>query len=424
MRHPSPVLSLAAQSLLNRKLTAALTVIAVALSVMLFAGVEKIRDGARAGFERTISGTDLIVGARSGPVNLLLYSVFRIGDATSNVSWETYRHFATRPEVAWTVPLSLGDSHRGFRVVGTTGDFFEHYRYSGDRRLALAEGAVFGDVFDAVLGAEVAHELGYALGDEIVIAHGLGAVSFAEHDDRPFRVAGILAPTGTPVDRSVHVTLEGIEAIHVGWESGVRNPFAPRLTPEAISEIDLRPDQVTAFLVGLKSKVAALRLQREINTYSGEALLAIIPGVALNRLWQVVGVAERALTAISLFVIAVGLTGILTNILMSLNERRREMAILRAVGARPRDVFLLLVSEAGLLAFAGGVLGIALLHGALALAAPAIEARFGLALAGLEPGLFEAAVIAGVTVAALLLGAAPAWRAYRDSLADGLTVRT
>ncbi len=417
------LIPLALRSLWDRRGTALLTVLAVALAVALLVGVEKLREGTRAAFERTITGTDLVVGARSGQLNLLLYSVFRIGDPTNNITWESYQALSRRPEVAWTVPLSLGDSHRGYRVLGTSQAYFQHYRHGEDRSLVLAEGKVFDDLFDAVLGAEVARALGYRLGDEIVLAHGIGSVSFADHGDKPFRVAGILAPTGTPVDRTVHVSLEAIEAIHLGWESGTRLGRAPQASADEVRKLELQPKQITAFLVGLKSRAAALRYQRVVNTYPEEPLLAIIPGVALTQLWSVLGVAEKALTAIAVFVVGVGLLGILTSILTSLNERRREMAVLRAVGARPWHVIALLVVESAVLALAGAVLGVALVHLALAVGAPLLEARAGLALVGIAPGLFDLAVVGAVTLAAAGMGLLPALRAYRASVADGLTVR-
>jgi putative ABC transport system permease protein len=119
---------LALRSLGNRRLTAILTILSIGLSVALLLGVEKVRSGARESFANTISGTDLIVGARGGGVQLLLYSVFRIGNASNNITWKSFQDVAARPEVAWIVPLSLGDSHRGFRVLGTTRDYFERYR--------------------------------------------------------------------------------------------------------------------------------------------------------------------------------------------------------------------------------------------------------------------------------------------------------
>ncbi len=400
-----------------------LTILAIGLSVTLFIGVDKIRNGARDGFDRTISGTDLIVGARSGSINLLLYSVFRIGNATNNVSWESYEYWSKNKNVAWTVPISLGDSHRGFRVMGTTPAYFEHYRYGDKKLLELAEGIVFDDVFDAVLGADVAQELGYALGEQISVAHGIGEVSFATHDDKPFTVVGVLKKTGTPVDRTIHVSLRGIEAIHIGWESGTKSPLADLVTAEQVRQMPLKPKAITAFMVGLESRVAVLRLQRGINEYRQEPLLAIIPGVALSQLWGVVGIAETALTAIAGFVVFTGLLGMLTTIMTSLNERRREMAILRSLGARPWHVFALLLSEGALLALIGSLLGIAVVYGALGVAAPIIESQSGIFLGAIIPGLYDLAVIAVIVIASIVLGCVPAFRAYRNSLADGLTIR-
>lgn len=422
MRLP-PVIGLSIRSILSRRITALLTVVSIAVSVMLFAGVEKIREGAQTSFERTISGTDLIVGARSSPVNLLLYSVFHLGNATNNVTWETYDDIASRDEVAWTVPLSLGDSHRGYRVVGTTQAIFEHYRHGRDGTLTFERGRPFEDLFDAVLGADVAGDLGYAVGQDIVLAHGLGATSFAMHDDKPFRVSGILKRTGTPLDRSILVSLKGIEAIHVGWQGGGRTPLASAMTADRVRGMDLQPREITAFLVGLKSKIGVLKLQRDVNTFSAEPLSSVIPGVGLSQLWRSVGTAQQALSVVSLFVIGVGVVGILTSILTSLNERRREMSILRAVGARPVHIFALLVSEASLLALAGSLSGLAFLYAGLGVAAPILQSQFGIALAGVSPGLFDLWLVSGVTLATALLSGFPAWLAVRRSLADGLTVR-
>jgi putative ABC transport system permease protein len=417
------ILRLALHSLRNRWVTAALTVFAIAVSVMLLLGVEKVRTGARVSFANTISGTDLVVGSRSGDVQLLLYAVFRIGNATNNISWESYRDIATQPEVAWIVPLSLGDSHRGFRLLGTTRDYFQHYRYRRDRGLAFTAGAPFEDLFDAVLGADVAAALGYRLGDPIVVAHGLGDTSFAEHDDKPFRVAGILAKTGTPVDRTVHVSLEAIEAIHVDWQSGARIP-GRSVSAVEVRRMDLEPKAVTAAMIGLKSKLATFKLQRFVNQYPQEPLSAILPGAALQELWSLVGTAETALTAISAMVVVTALLGMATMILATLNERRREMAILRSVGARPATILGLLAAEAGLLGVAGVALGVALLYGVLGIVRPVVDAHFGLYLEIGWPSPREGAALAAVIVAGLLAGLVPAARAYRFSVSDGMMVRT
>ena len=414
------ILRLATRSLLARALTVGMTVLAIALSVALFLGIEKVRTGARASFADTISGTDLIVGARSGSVQLLLYSVFRIGNATNNVTWESYQDIAARPEVDWIVPIALGDSHRQFRVMGTTPEFFDRYKYRGGRGLDFAAGGGLDDLYDAVIGADVAAALGYAAGDPIVVSHGLA--SFTEHDDQPFRVSGILAKTGTPVDRTVIVSLEAIEAIHVDWQGGALNPG--RTTPvDAIRQMDLTPTAITAALIGVESRMQIFGLQRWINDYPEEPLLAVLPGVALQELWQIVGVAETALVAVSAMVVVTALLGMMAMIFSSLNERRREMAIWRAMGASPVTILGLLVLEAALMAAVGAVLGFALLYAGLLLAQPVVDAAFGLWLPVTAPSGRDFAVLAAVVLAAGVASLVPALRAYRLSLADGMMVR-
>ncbi|SDT00037.1 ABC transporter permease [Pseudomonas oryzae] len=417
------LLRLALASLANRRTTALLTVLVIALSVGLLLAVERVRTETRSSFASTISGTDLIVGARSGAVNLLLYSVFRIGNATNNIRWDSYREIAALPRVKWAIPLSLGDSHRGYRVLGTTPDYFDHYRYGQGRALQLAAGRPFADLFEVVLGAEVARALGYRLGDQIVLAHGVSAVSLTRHDDKPFRVAGILARTGTPVDRTLHISLAGMQALHVDWRGGMPARGAARIDAEQARQLDLTPQAITAVLLGLDSRIATFAVQRAINEHRGEPLLAILPGVALQELWSLMGTAEQALLAVSACVVLVGLVGMLTALLASLNERRREMAILRSLGARPWQIAALLLAEALVLTLVGLLLGLALLYLAIALGQDFLQARHGLFLPLAAPSPREWLLLAASLGVALLLGLLPAWRAYRQSLVDGLSIR-
>ena len=411
---------LAFASLIARALTVGMTILAIALSVALFLGVEKIRTGAKASFADTISGTDLIVGARSGSVQLLLYSVFRIGNATNNLTWESYQDIAKRPDVDWIVPISLGDSHRQFRVMGTTPAFFERYKYRSGQSLVVNDGAIIDDLFDAVIGADVAATLGYIVGDPIVVAHGLA--SFTEHDDQPFRVSGILEKTGTPVDRTVIVGLRAIEAIHVDWQGG--GQIQGQSTPaDALRRMELEPQAVTAALLGVKGRLKVFGLQRSINEYAQEPLLAILPGVALQELWQIVGIAETALIGVSAMVVITALIGMMATIFSSLNERRREMAIFRAMGARPRVIVGLLVLEAIVMATLGALLGLGLLYVGLTIGQPLIDSAFGLWLPIEPPTLREVWVLLGVIAAGAIVSMVPALRAYRMSLADGMIVR-
>ena len=418
------LIRLALASLANRRFTAWLTVFAIALSVCLLLAVERIRTETRSSFASTISGTDLIVGARSGSINLLLYSVFRLGNATNNIRWDSFETIARDPKVKWAIPISLGDSHRGYRVMGTSRAYFEHYQYGRGQALQLAQGQTFADdPFAVVLGAEVAEALHYQLGQQLVLAHGVATISLSKHDDKPFTVVGILKRTGTPVDRTLHISLQGMQALHIDWQNGVPAQGKGRISAEQARSMDLQPQAITAAMLGLNSKIATFSVQRQINEFRGEPLLAILPGVALQELWSLMGSAEKALFVVSLFVVLTGLIGMLTAILTSLNERRREMAILRSVGARPWHIASLLIVEAFALALAGVLLGLGLLYLGIALAQGYVQANYGLSLPLALPSRYEWTLLGAILAAALLMGALPAWRAYRQSLADGLSIR-
>ncbi len=416
------MLDIAFRSLKNRWLTASLAVLAIAMSVALILTVEKVRRDAQTSFLQTLSGTDLIVGARSGSVQLLLYSVFRMGNATNNVSWKSVEEIKERPKVDWVIPLALGDSHRGFKVLGTSTDYFKHYQYGKKRNLAFDEGKQFADVFDAVIGSEVAKQLGYTLGEKIVIAHGTGSVALVKHDKQPFTISGILAPTGTVVDNTVHVSLEGIEGMHVDWQSGMKIP-GEGTEAEVIRAMDLSPKSVTAALVGLRSRAAVFREQRAINEYRHEPMLAILPGVAMQELWSLVRVFENALLIVSSFVVVAGLINLVSVLFAGLNERRREMAILRASGARPAHIFVLLCTESALLGTFGIIVGSLLHYFVVSVGALWAQAQFGLDISPSLPTFNDLLILLGILLAAILVGILPSWRAYKQSVADGLVLR-
>ncbi|MDP2432086.1 MAG: ABC transporter permease [Pseudomonadota bacterium] len=421
------LLPIALKSAWNRRYTLGLTLIAIALSVTLLLGIERLRQDARDSFADAVSGTDLVVGARSSPMQLLLYAVFHLGEASNNLSWQSAQRLAAHPAVAWTIPISLGDSHRGFPVLGTTPAYFEHFHYGDKQPLRLARGKPFSSLFDVVLGAEVADRLGYKLGDRLTLAHGMAhedehEPGHAEHGDKPFTVVGLLARTGTPVDRTVHIGLEAMEAIHLDWQGGAPIPgFA--IPPELVKKFDLAPKAVSAVLVGLKSRAEVFAMQRYLADYRDEPLMAVLPGVALAELWALMAVAERALLAISALVLVVSFAGLVAVVLAGLGERRRELAILRSVGARPRDLFALLALEGGAVTLAGALLGTLLLTVLTAVLGPWLEARYGLVLRLALPTMSELQLLAWVIAAGTLASLLPGYRAYRLSLADGLTPR-
>ena len=411
------------KSLWNRRGTAILTIFSISISVTLLIGVENIRKGVRTSFSSAVSGTDIIVGARGGSLQLLLYSIFRIGNSPNNISWESYNELRNNKRVKWTIPISLGDSHRGFRVVGTNLDYFKYFRYGSKKKLEFLKGKPFSKVFDTVIGSEIAIKFNYKLNEKIIIAHGTGKKSFLNHDDKPFKIVGILKPTGTPVDQSLHVSLEGITAMHVDWESGAPPMEGESISAEEVLKLDLTPEEITSFLIGLKSKIHVFDLQRKINTYKEEPLSAIMPGVALQELWNILRTAETGLRVITWFVLFAGLLGMVTSLLSGLNERRREMAILRSVGAGPGTISFLLILEATVLTLAGIIFGLFILYLALFVSQPILEAYFGLFIPINLPSNRDIIILGGILLTAMLMGIIPALRAYYQSLADGMTIR-
>ena len=409
---------LAYKSLRSRSVTTSLTIFSIALSVFLLTGVDRVREGMQSGFEGTLSHVDLLVGARSGSLPLLLYSVFHIGTGSNDISYASYEHFKSHPAVKWTIPFSLGDSFHGYRVVATDDNFYDHYQYRSGQNIRLDQGVRASGIFDAVLGSDVAKNLGYAVGQKLVLTHGIEG-SFLEHKDNPYTVVGILAPTSTPVDHAIYITLYGEEAMHLGWEHG-----APPLEPVPASQIrkeDLQITQISSFLLATKSRISTLQLQREINTYKQEPLTAIIPALALEDLWSVLNYADVALSLVSAAVLVVGLLAMLIAIYTALNERRHEIAILRSIGLHRRQIFGLFILESTFVSAAGVLSGLCALYGLLFLFHGTIERRFGIPLAVVGLSARVELYIIIIVLAGAILGLFPGIKAYRNALIDGLT---
>ena len=421
MRRFYYLLLLAGKSAWNRRSTLMLVVFSIALSTTLLLGIEKLRTQVKESFVQSVSGTDLVVGARGGDIQLMLYAIFHLGGATNNMGWDSAQEIAKRDDVAWTIPISLGDSHRGYPVVATTRDFFEHYRFREGRRLALTEGKNLENLFDVVIGAEIAKNLGYSLGQKIILSHGNSGAHLTEHDDKPFAVTGILAPTGTPVDRSLYIGLQAMEAIHINWQGGAPIP-GMHLTPEQVARFNLEPKNITSLLVALKKRSQVFALQRDINEWKAEPLMGVMPGVAMDRIWSMVNTGERVLLVVSALVTITGLAGLAAVILAGLGERRRELAILRSAGASPLDILVLMACEGCVLVGAGIVCGLlALLLLAWGLS-PILADNYGIFIYPSLPTAGEWALLGFISAAGLVTSLIPAFRAYRMSLSDGLTV--
>ena len=478
----SALLKVAFHSLRYRSGGVLLTILAVGLSVFVLLGVEHVRQEARSSFASTVSGVDLIVGAKTGDINLLLLSVFRIGNATTNIDWETVEEIGAQEEVSWLVPISLGDSHRNFRVVGTTKDFFERYQFGSKQPLVFRDGAKFENHTQVVLGASVASQLAYDLGDSLIVSHGMADTSFTHHDQLPLTIVGILEESGTPVDNALFVSLETIEAIHSdephhgdqstehhesdhkdhghhdedehhesdhkdhGYhdedehhESDHKNHGHHDEDEQHESDHKNHgyhdedehhePDHkdhghpplgsVTALLVGLDSPIASLKMQRWINDYEEEALLAILPGVALSKLWELLGSVEDILRAISILVFISSLLGLNAMLLASMRERKTEIEILRSIGAPSTFILGLLVFESMLIVTIGIVLAVVGLLVSILLSNNILATELGVLL---SPKILHSSsflALALIYLSAVILSLMPAWQAYTLSKSMG-----
>ncbi|MEM6273623.1 MAG: FtsX-like permease family protein [Myxococcota bacterium] len=503
------LLMLARASLWSRKTTVALTVLSVATSFALLVSVERLRSSARSSFESTVSGTDLLVGSRGSGVQLLLYSVFRLGEPVQELTWESYEAIADHPEVSWSVPLALGDSVQGFRVLGTTAGYFKHYRYGAGQPLELEDGQAFDkDAFDAVLGSDVAESLGWSVGHRFPVQHGIAKDAHA-HDEQSFIVAGILAPTGTPVDRTVHVPLAGLAAAHDehasedgdhadehehdehdhAAEDGPDHQHDAEHGEEEVhakhdgedhedEEVHAKHDgedhehnhedeahakhdgedhedeehaqhdagdgpgnqdgdghgheggelarlsTVSAAMIGLRSKMGLFRMRAWINDFPAEPLMAVMPARAFQQLWSTVSVVERSLVIIGVLVSLAGVIALVATLLATVNERRREMALLRSVGASPLKVAGLIVGEAAMISLTSVMVALASVYSVELLWRETLVSRFGLRIDPVPIATADLPWIAVFLIAAGLVSMIPAAVSYRRSLSDGLLVRT
>lgn len=409
---------LAYKSLLNRRASVLLTLLTIAISVMLLLSTERVRVDAKSSFSNTISGTDLIVGARTGDIQLLLSSVFRIGHTNNGVSWQSYQYITKQRGVKWSIPISLGDSHKGQAVLGTTLDYFKHYRFAKKQPLAFQQGQAFASINEVVIGSEVAKKLAYQIGDEIVISHGMGNTSFHHHDDNPFKVVGILKPTGTPVDKTLHVPLAAIELIHGGGHNAHDDHH-----DHSSHALVGHPQQITAFLMGFDSPLYTLQVRRNINQYKQEPLLAIMPTVTLKELWEMLAIIEKILLLFSFVVVIISLLGMLTTLLANLNQRRRELAILRSVGARPWQLFSLISIESLLTTFLGCLVGCILFYALMGTTAGYLQSQAGVSINISVLSDYELTLIGVIMAAGFVIGLIPATRAYFYSLSDGMSIK-
>lgn len=411
------LIQLSLQSAWERKSHLLLAVLSIAISTALWLGINSVQTETKRQFFNTVANTDLIVGARSSPINLLLFSVFHLGEPTHNLSYRSYTALSQWPEIAWAVPISLGDSHQGFRVLGTLPTFYKHLQFGQDRPLIFEKGGAFTSVYDVVLGATVARKLGYRLGDSLILAHGLHTQASMNHKDLPFQVVGILKATGTPVDATLQISLRSMEALHVNWQSGRPSPLT--LSPKLVQKLAPPPQAISAMFIGLKNPIQTFHVQRRINAYNAEPLEAILPGTTLVELWDMLGFFEHAMQAIAALVIVLGFVAMLITLQASIQSRRHELTILRALGIRRFDLLRLFFFETLVILVSGILLGILLLYALFWIVTPIIQDTLGVHLGWPSMEKDYLWVLLIMVLAGSLLSLIPGISAYRKHVLKG-----
>jgi len=293
----------------------------ISLNFVMSLSFERLRVSLSQSFTGVVSGVDLIVGAPTSPLNLVLYTLFNMGSASNNVSIESYKKISSLESVEWSIPISLGDSHRGYRVVGTKPIFFEKYQYRNYDNIKFYSGMSFHNPFEVVVGSEVAKNLDYQLGEKLILSHGSlgkGYDGFTDHGENPFVLVGILKQTGTPIDQSVYISIRDMDYLH------------------EISETE----SVSAFFLKLKSKIETLRLQREINTNLESPLLAVIPTVALSELWSALDFFEDIFIFLGIFIVLISGLALLFIFYFVFEARKSEVHLLKVMGVTDFNVGL------------------------------------------------------------------------------------
>ena len=441
------------QSLLNRWLSCLLIILTLAFSISLYFTVSRIQESVKASFKSTVSGVDSVVAARGGNLQILLNSVFLIGEPSAPIQWNTYKDIANNNKIKWAVPISLGDSHKGYRVIGTTNDYFKQIKYSSGKNIEFIKGNTFNDVFDVVLGSVVAGKLNYNIGEEIAITHGLSDVgevhtftsekneNHDDHDDHAkheedegdddhashdhenlgFKVSGILKPTGTPIDNAVYVSLAGIEAMHTGW---IGNQKVIDVSLEQIMKNELKPKTISAIFLSLNNRTQIFQFQRDIINYKEEAISSVMPGITLSRLWMLTGNVDKAFKIITFFIIIIALLGMIAMTIAGLSSRRREMAILRSVGASPTNIVSLLLVESIIISVVSCIVGYILMVVIFSLGKDYLQNNYGIFIDSFSIKNYDLQIVITIVFAALIATIVPAIQIYKNTLRDGLSVKS
>lgn len=404
------------KSLRQHALSTVVTALAIALASGLVMAVFVIQSQTYQAFTGGNVGFDAVLGARGSQLQLVLNSVFHLETSNGNIPYSLYQEIAKNPQVELALPYAVGDNYEGFRIVGTTTDIFTKFEYRKGQKFTFAEGRAFNpEAKETVIGSFAANQTGLKVGDIIQPYHGFVFDKNMKHDDN-YTVVGILQPTNTPSDRVVWVPIEGVYRMkgHVLRGSG------ENYTAQEGETIPDEAKEVSAVMLKFKSPQAGMQLDQTINKQGKVATLAFPIGRTMAELFDKLGWLNRVLELIAYLVVVVAAFSILAAIYNSISERRRDFAILRALGAKRITVFLIIVLESAITAFLGTLIGYLVYLSILAVTAYLVKVQTGVVL---NIFIFEWILLITpvlITFIGAAAGLIPAFKAYRTDVAENL----
>lgn len=412
----------------QRKLSAALTIISTLLGVALVIAILVIKQESEDAFNQTATGYELIVGPKGSPLQVTLNTIYHIGLPVNNMPYRTYDLISKDRRVKLAIPYVMGDNYKNFRIIGTSEKFFTEFEYQKGKRYSFQTGRQFENENEAVIGNDVAEKTGMKIGDTFIGSHGVEAYEYAEeHDEHKFTVTGILNKTFTPNDKVIFIPMESvwemhyhgeeestIDTIHSGHEHGEVHKH----------EFPEERKTITSILVSLKSPVYFDLLRRQINDdkFEGINAQAIIPVLEIMQLFEIIGNINSVLLIVAYMVIIVAVISILVSIYNTINERKRDIAIMRALGASRGKIFGMIILEGLFISFIGAILGVFAGHLAVYVFSPLISAKTGILITGLTFNIFELYLVLGTIILSVLVSILPAVKAYRTDVAKNLSL--
>jgi len=424
------IVSIIRSNMAKRPLSTGLTVLSVALASALILSVNTIQRQTDESYRQTSAGFDLILAAKGSPMQTALNTLYHLETSTGVIPFAVYQAALRDPRVEAAYPFYVGDSYRGLRVVGTVQRYLAQGEPSKDRRFELAAGRLFEGLNEVVLGAEAARRTGHAIGDTLVLSHGLtepqAGAERLEHDAHPVVVTGVLRPTGTAHDRVLFTDLRttaGLHEIRPHHDDTHAHEHAPHVP--TVSDVDavalkMKNPQLAMQVAGTLNfptpENPVLRMNMARDPYFGfkPGVMAVLPAQQIAALMAIVGNAERVLRILSVLVLVVALATVLVALINTMDSRRRDLAVFRALGARRGQLLRIMVGEASVLVLIGSVMGWLACQVLLSLLAPVLLETAGVRIAAFHSIPQDLAIVGGLAAASVLVGLLPGWSAYRS----------